>query len=571
MKKSAPLNFSKFKKIGFKTKLVLAFILIILVMGVSNIGSFTILRASMAQLDKMVQITVLANKMVNYASDALEGRKRYFLEKTEENKKIIYDALAETENCIKQLNSLVEDEKSLNRLDSIGRLYESYSEKLLKSVQAIDESKLSESISFGDEANKILGFIDNNNMEFIYTELDYQEKLRDELSRGADRTGMAVIVVIVLVSVLGIAGAYIFSNRVGGAIFKLAKCAKNIAEGDLKVDDITVKSRDEIFELAQSFNTMAENLRSLIGAISRTSISVANSAESLKAGAEQSTRAIEQVASAIQQVSQGASEQSKTTAQTEEVMERLLDRIKKEVYENSQLVREASLLASEAANLGNEKLEILLNQISVIEEKISTTQIAIGQLRERSGKISKILETITNIASQTNLLALNAAIEAARAGEHGKGFAVVADEIRKLAEGSANAVKEITSMLKEIQGQTEQVAESMAEGIEEIKGGAEKAGEARSAFDKIVSTSSDVDTQVKGINESIENMVKEIGKVKQLSETISSIAQESLAGSQEVAASIEEQTASQEEISSSAFALSDMARELQELVSKFKV
>ncbi|MHB8064715.1 MAG: methyl-accepting chemotaxis protein, partial [Ruminiclostridium sp.] len=297
---------------------------------------------------------------------------------------------------------------------------------------------------------------------------------------------------------------------------------------------------------------------------------VAHSAEMLKSNAEQSTEAIEQVALSIAQVAQGAAEQSEHSNNTVVVVNELYESNKK-VYENAHNILETSDRATKAAKAGNDKMVLLLNQISVIEEKIVATQFVTEIMKNNSDEIKKILETITNIASQTNLLALNAAIEAARAGEHGKGFAVVADEVRKLAEGSANATKVITDMLKEIQLDSQHVADSMSARVSEVKYGMQMAGEAREAFKEIVSTSKDVDVQIKSITEEIEKMVGEIQRVEGMSKNILNIASRSATGSHEVASAVEQQTAGLQEIASSSNILSNMADELQKMVNQFRL
>lgn len=130
-------------------------------------------------------------------------------------------------------------------------------------------------------------------------------------------------------------------------------------------------------------------------------------------------------------------------------------------------------------------------------------------------------DTITNIASQTNLLSLNAAIEAARAGEYGKGFAVVADEIRKLAEGSSNAAKEVASILGEIRKTSEEVADNMASGVKEVKEGAQLAADTSLSLDTIVSSSEYVDMLVKEVAQEIEGIMTEINEVDRMSVLLS--------------------------------------------------
>jgi methyl-accepting chemotaxis protein len=148
------------------------------------------------------------------------------------------------------------------------------------------------------------------------------------------------------------------------------------------------------------------------------------------------------------------------------------------------------------------------------------------------------------------LLALNAAIEAARAGEHGRGFAVVAEEVRKLAEQSASAAKEIYLLINAIQSESEKAVDSMADGSREVKSGLEVVREVGSNFKEII-------TAVQGLSSQIQN--------------VASATEQMAAGVQNVAASTEEQTATMEEISAATESLTIMSEELNALVERFKV
>lgn len=178
---------------------------------------------------------------------------------------------------------------------------------------------------------------------------------------------------------------------------------------------------------------------------------------------------------------------------------------------------------------------------------------------------------MTEMAEQINLLSLNASIEAARAGEYGAGFAIVANQVRKLADGYANAVDNISEILSEIQNESLEVNRKMSLGMEEVVAGAELAHEARTAFEKIVDTSTEADSKVKEISLEIQKMVEEVKKVLEMNENIAAIAVESSAESEEMAVAAEEQTAASEQILSSAALLHQMAEGLQGLVRQFKL
>ncbi|MGL6015071.1 MAG: methyl-accepting chemotaxis protein, partial [Selenomonadaceae bacterium] len=206
-----------------------------------------------------------------------------------------------------------------------------------------------------------------------------------------------------------------------------------------------------------------------------------------------------------------------------------------------------------------------------IENTVNESAGVVAKLGDRSKEIGQIVEAISGIAGQTNLLALNAAIEAARAGEQGRGFAVVAEEVRKLAEQSQGAAKQITGLIQEIQSDTERAVAAMNNGTREVKLGTQVVDTAGAAFAQIVGLITSVADEINAITETMKQMETGSRRIVASVKSIDEQSCETASEAETVSAATQEQSASMEEIASASQTLSQMAMELQNVIGKFHI
>jgi methyl-accepting chemotaxis protein len=331
---------------------------------------------------------------------------------------------------------------------------------------------------------------------------------------------------------------------------------------------VRVKGVGEFQMLTNGVENTRKSLNDVVSTVNTSSRSVASTAEEMSASVEEMTSSSYQIADTVSEISKGAQNQA---GKTEEVSRAMVDMTMtvQEVATNSQKAAETAKESNELIhNLGTIARDLLMKMDGIKEASSESSQV-IMELDGKSKQIGEIVNLITNIADQTNLLALNAAIEAARAGEHGRGFAVVADEVRKLAEDSGNAAKQIAGLIYQIQEGTSNAVTSMQQGSEEVSTGAEALNEAASVIEKVVSAGDLIASMVQDIAAAAQEQSASIEEVTSSVEEVSAISEESAAGTEEASAAVQEQTATMQELSRSAEDLALLAGEMKSVVDKF--
>lgn len=404
--------------------------------------------------------------------------------------------------------------------------------------------------------------------------LSLQEKHLDHASslttKKIDNIVTLMIVISVSAILVALVLATIISLQIAKPIVHASKAIEKVASGDLSIESIHVKNKDEIGAMIHSVNSMVTSLREVVVQVRDSSTQVAASSEQLSASAQESTFASEQIAHIIEQSADGMDVQLKHLEKIHGLIEEMSGNIQ-QITKSSETMLVTVDHTFQVTDQGALSIEKVVNQMNLINEGVSSTSQIIRKLGQRSNEINSILGMITQIADQTNLLALNAAIEAARAGEHGKGFAVVADEVRKLAEESKKSADQITKMISYIQTETELAVSSMEEQSNKVSDGFEYSQDAKEAFALIGQSMGDVIEKVSDVSCAIELLSIHSKNVEQAIDEVKVIAEAGVTTTREVAAGTEENVATLEEVTASAQDLSGMAETLQQLVSRFKI
>ena len=296
----------------------------------------------------------------------------------------------------------------------------------------------------------------------------------------------------------------------------------SVSEGNLTKRG--TEGDDTLGLVVQSVNKMLEHFSTMLTEVKQIGLSVSSSATEILAAAEQ--------------IAVGSQRQADEITNTSSAVEEMAASMN-QVSRNAEASADAARRALEMAEHGDKSVRDTSEAMSRIDSAVQQTSEKMRLLGVRSSEISEIIDLIDEIAAQTNLLALNAAIEAAHAGEAGLGFSVVADEIRKLAERSARATRDVGNLIKSIQKETSEALTAMEVGMKEVRGGSHLANQASNALQDISEAVRQSSELIEEISAASEEQARVTSNVAAAMQTISSITLETSAGAHETAQTIE--------------------------------
>ncbi|KRQ88103.1 Methyl-accepting chemotaxis protein McpB [Caloramator mitchellensis] len=430
--------------------------------------------------------------------------------------------------------------------------------------QVVAEKNGSKKYTLNNE-DKIMGYTPSKLSGWIAMATIPQSEYQAAFNRNLK---ISIIYMIFVALVTALIGFYI-SNRITKPLLAITKLMKRAEEGDFGVD-INITEKDEIGQIQQSFKNMIEGQRSMIKNIIEYTEELLHSAKNIKGISIDTVNAIEKITEATQSISDNTQNNAASLEEANAGIEEMASNAQI-VADSASRVKEFSEDAVNVAVAGGESVNVAASSIEEIKYSAAEVNNVVNELLDASKEIDTIVKTITSISSQTNLLALNAAIEAARAGEAGRGFAVVADEVRKLAEESSIAAKNIESLIQNIQGKIIAAVNTTEKEIQLVDVGTQNAYKIKDSLNSILNSIKNLDKHIEEVAAAAQEQSASAEEMSAVITTINHSVEEAVKNTEDISTSIANQNNTIRTLNDSAIRLEEIANSLTEQIKKFRI
>ncbi|WP_144525781.1 methyl-accepting chemotaxis protein [Bacillus pumilus] len=465
----------------------------------------------------------------------------------------------------KQLQTLNKNAGNINK-DALTRLNTKYDTWTKEANGAIGEKNASDARRVAARIDGVLNDVHTMNKRA-------EEAYKQNLENTADNVQWIITSALVAALTLIVIAVFLnigLTKSIVTPIKSLSYRAKQIAEGNLAVERMDIQRKDEIGGLNESFNQMTDQLISLIKEISLVSSQVETFSIQLDDENKKLMESANQVSVSTDEMANGSQAISEDLQHGVSLIEKM-DQYGRKNSERSQTVIQSTEDAIGAVDSGKHTLTETRTAIEKNTHATRQIEQSAGEFTQYASEISAMAKTVSDIADQTNLLSLNAAIEAARAGEAGKGFAVVADEIRKLADESSNATRQIFDMVSHIERGIQSISQTVKEGVKLSLQQQDAMDKTSHSFEDIETKAQHIKQEMAVLNDQIVQSTELGGQVLNSIENISAVVEETAAGSEEISASANEQLQSFHQMNKQVEELMSMTARLNETVHRFKL
>lgn len=562
------MNFTVGKKLGAGFFSVI--VIIILIGGVGAVSIKNVYdRYQLLLQDQVYKVSLLQEILTdqNRLTSNIRGYTLY------ENPAYLSEIDNAKRNNAKNLKLLEDRTSNIEMKELIQETKETtieYGEVIRNVVREVQSGSSQRASQIGVSGLALQEDITNNIKEMIHYQNNEREKTEKEVA-AYTKSVTNLMIVLVIAGVLGsIVITMIINGLISRPVRKMTEALFKLSKGNFALEEVSVKNRDEIGDMADSLNLMIADLRGIIQRAKDSADQLAMQSEELSASAEVSLTASETVSGISQKNLHTSGMQARIVTQSTASMEDMITAIDKITEDNEDMLGSSEKVVH-LVKEGSELMSKFTTQMETISKTIGKSTVIINDMANHSKSIRNVTDMITAIAEQTNLLALNAAIEAARAGEHGKGFAVVAEEVRNLAEQSKQSTEKINHMIDTIIMNVANAVTSTEDGHKHVEEGLESTKQTSLLFTNIEMATEDVSGKISMVSSAIKQIrgmthevVVSTNKVKELA---AQVAEETQLTSE----ATEEQLAANEEITSNSQMLADMAEQLQGDMGRFQV
>jgi len=527
--------------------------------------AFIIFNMLSIQSSNQGEVTTLLNiqKLQAEMNATKQGLDNFSMTGTDAQKEEVLISITKSHTLFSEIEKEVTHEKSVEALKKAKSKYEQWE---IEANTALENKA-------GPEAKRqsirLNGVMNDIHLLNEYANEQYsilQKKLANQISFVIISSIVGIIVLIGLSTFITIK----ITNSITRPLKQLSNNAKQIASGNLIVENIAYKGKDELGSLNISFTQMVEQLKELLFSIETASKNVESFAKDLELENKGLTAITNQVAISTNEMSIGTQSISNDLQDAVTLIEKMDNKFKENVRTSEKSVSFGTEVVSVITD-GQGAIEVQCTLMVQNQQTSQQIDAATKTFAEYTTEIEDMAKTVSGIADQTNLLALNAAIEAARAGEAGKGFAVVADEVRKLAEEATNSTKHIFDMVAKIKEGISDIRQAVQTGVSIADEQQQSMNTTTEAFRKIENRVDEMMVRLTSLVDGM-NTSKQFGEqVLNSVESISAVVEETAAGNEEISASTTEQLSAFEKIVHKVETLRKLTDGLQSTMNYFKL